>query len=199
MKKDSRIQDMLYTQAALREHLVQYEIPADQAKKLISWYLISKDIQEMMDCMTLATAFGKVKKVNPLLITGMWEKLLITYGKIFSSSKDGYSTLNVKFVDNGDLVLHHKLLAIRNSYLAHRGENDYEHHTLIVSLAGTETNCKLEFLVPEVKLIGQYDNPVLVRQYLKRLKKKVEKQLAYKKEKLEQTVYSELGLEPIIP
>jgi hypothetical protein len=196
---DSRIQDLLYTQAASREHLIQYEIPADQAKKIISWYLISKDIQEMIDCMTLATAFGKVKKVNSLVITGMWEKLLITYGKIFSASKDGYTTLNVKFVDDGDLILHHKLLAIRNSYLAHRGENAYEHHTLIASLTGTETNCKIEFLVPEVKIVGHYENPVLVRQYLKRLKKKVEKQLAHKKEKLEQTLSTDLGLEPIMP
>jgi hypothetical protein len=199
MKMDSRIQDLLYTQASSREHLVQYEIPTDQAKKLISWYLISKDIQEMMDCMSLATTFGKVKKVDPLLISGMWEKLLITYGKIFSASKDGYTTLNVKFVDNDDLVLHHKLIAIRNSYLAHRGENDYEHHTLIASLAGTETNCKIEFLVPEVKMIGHYENPVLVRQYLKRLKKKVDKQLTFKREKLEQELYASLGLEPIIP
>jgi hypothetical protein len=139
---DSRIKDILYSQASSREHLIQYEIPADRAKKIISWYLISKDIQEMIDCMTPATVFGKVKKVNPLLITGMWEKLLITYGKIFSASKDGYSTLNIKFVDNCDLVLHNKLIGIRNSYLAHRGKNDYEHYTLIASLAGTETNVK---------------------------------------------------------
>ena len=199
MKTYTHIQDILYKKASSREHLVQYEVPPDQAKKLISWYLISKDIQEMIDCMTLATAFGKIKNLNPLLISGVWEKLLITYGKIFSASKDGYTTLNVKFVDNGDLVRHNKLIAIRNSYLAHRGENDFEHHTLIASVAGTEVNCKIEFLVPEVKIIGHYENPVLVRQYLKRLKKKVEKQLAYKKEKLERTLYADLGLEPIIP
>lgn len=195
--KSQEIDQMLNEQAAQRNYIVQYEAPPGKdTQKIVSWYLISRDLDEMIGCMDLVYVLGKTPNINLLMVSALWEKMIIAYGKIFGGSKDGYTTLQRKMVGNADLPLHDQLIGLRNSFLAHRGENDFENHKLILSVEGTEDNCHVQFIVPWSKPVGQYGNPVFVRQYLKRIRKKVLRQLAYMKESYEKEIYEDLGLSP---
>jgi hypothetical protein len=156
MIETEELNEYLNAQAALRDHLAQFEVPKEEAKKIISWYLITQDIDEMVGCVNCAAAIAKIQPMNLLIITALWEKMIIGYGKIFGKSEDGFSTLPIKLIDKTDMPLHNELIKIRHSYLAHRGENQLEHHKLILSVEGTEDICHIQFIVPGIRLKGQY-------------------------------------------
>lgn len=198
MARTEEVNQMLNEQAGKRNHIGQYEAPdGKDTQTMISWYLISRDLDEMISCMDLAYMLGKTPNISLLVVPALWEKMIIAYGKIFGGSQDGYSTLQRdKMVDKIDLPLHDQLIAARNSYVAHRGENNFENHKLILSLEGTEDNCHIQFIVPWSKPFGQYGDPVILRRYLKRIRKKVLKQLAYMKESYEKKIFEDLGLKP---
>lgn len=197
MIKSQELDQMLNEQAAQRNYIVQYEAPPGKdTQKIISWYLIRRDLDDMVSCMDLVNVLGKNPNVSLLVVPALWEKMIIAYGKIFGGSKDGYTTLQRKMIDNADLPLHDQLIQIRHSFVAHRGENDFENHKLILSVEGTEDNCHVQFIVPWSKPAGQYGNPVIVRRYLKRIRKKVLRQLAHLKESYEKEIFEDLGLTP---
>ncbi len=65
MQQNGILKEFLYNQASDCEHLVQYEIPPEQSKKLLSWYLISQDIAVMINCIGLAVKLRKESiKIN---------------------------------------------------------------------------------------------------------------------------------------
>src|ERR1700743_976551 len=64
IKVNTELREMLYEQVSSRDHIVQYEMTTGEARKLVSWYLISRDIQGMIDCMTMAAALGKLKQTK---------------------------------------------------------------------------------------------------------------------------------------
>jgi len=190
------IDETLNAQAAGRASLMQFEVPETDAKKMLSLYLIAQDLEEMVKCINLSEALGLPNTNNTLMITALWEKVLIMYGKLFATSKDGYSSLNENMMNPVDLPLHRDIIALRNSYLAHRGKNILEHHKLILSVEGTEDNCHVEFIVPTIQLKGHYGNHAQIRRHLKRLRKEVLLRLAHKRDKYEREVWETLGLEP---
>lgn len=192
------IDELLNAQTAERPAIMKYDLPEAESKKMLSLYLIAQDLEEMTKCINLAAALGLPNTHNTLIITALWEKMIMIYGRLFARSNDGYSSLNESFIKSGDLPLHQELITLRNSYLAHRGKNVLEHHKLIVSVEGTEENCRVEFIVPNIQLKGHFADPVRMRQYLKRLRKEVLFRLAYKRDKVEREIWETLGLEPVL-
>jgi len=123
--------------------------------------------------------------------------MIISYGKIFSKSNDGFSTLEATFYfkEEKDKLLHQKIINIRNSYIAHRGYNDFEYNTFLLDLVGTDQKCYVEISAPGLKKVGHFIEPIIMRRYLKNLYKKVIRQLALKRDKFESDIYENLGLD----
>jgi hypothetical protein len=88
------------------------------------------------------------------------------------------------------------MMIVRNSYLAHRGHNEFEYYVMLADLVGTEDNCQLELLVPGYKKMGHYFEPVTVRQHVKNLHRKLKRELSEQVSWLQHDLAFELGLEP---
>lgn len=194
-------EDYLLKKVERTDQLMRYEVNSRTAKPIISLYLITGDIAEMITCIDTLIILEKFKPINLLMVSALWEKMIIAYGKIFSESKDGFSKLEYQqyFKEAGEITLHNEILKIRHSYLAHRGNNEFEYHIMLVDLVGTEQNCQLEFSVPGLKTIGNYFQPMKIKRHLKNLGKRVKAQLHAKMQKLEVNIYQELGLMPNLP
>jgi len=196
MEVDEQKKNRLIELVSRKDSLMQREIAPETAKPIISLYLISNDIQEMILCIDSVSLLSRIVNLDNLTIAALWEKMIISYGKIFTNSKDGFSTLEaaVYFKEEMDLLLHQKIMNTRNSYIAHRGYNDYEYNIMLVDVIGNESNCHIQISAPGFKLSGHYFDPVTVRKHLKALLKKVNHQLGLKRDKLERNIYEELGL-----
>jgi len=175
MKIDEAQKEQFLKTVIREDSLICYEYTGKKRKPIISLYLIAQDLAEIMGWLQSAILFGKIKNAPQPTISLLWEKIIISYGKNFTQSDDGFSKLEASayFEEVDELIFHNEIMTARNSYVAHRGHNDFEYHTLLVSLAGTEEKCYVEISVPTLKKTGHYFDPQKMRKYLKALSKKV--------------------------
>lgn len=198
METNDPKRDYLMKELKIPNSIFRCEVDPVTAKPYISLYLIAEDIKLMITCMDSLILAQKAVKPHALIVVALWQKVIVDYGKIFSKSKDRFSTLEVSlyFKEDQEKKLHEAIILIRNSLIAHRGDNDFEYHIMAADVVGTEENCNVLFSVPGFKSFGNYFEPVVMRRHLKQLLKKVNKQLSKKIGKLEQHVYEEMGLVP---
>jgi len=198
METDNTLKDFLLNTVSRKDSIMRYEIDNVIAKPIISLHLILLDIEEMIGCMDNIILLGKVKNANNLIVSALWEKAIISYGKIFSKSNDGFSSIesSTYFKNDGDIMRHNMIIDTRNNYIAHRGYNDFEYNIMVLDVVGTEEECYMEFSVPSLRKVGDYFNPNTVRKHFRNLSKKVKRQLALKRNKLELRFFQEIGLDP---
>src|SRR5437868_15366020 len=75
-----------------------YEVIPERAKPLTSLYLISQDLNVVLQSIQKAERLSRIKsiKIDQLIIAALYEKAIMTYGKVFLKSEDGFSKLEVK-------------------------------------------------------------------------------------------------------
>jgi hypothetical protein len=179
------------------DNLEEYEYHGKRAKPFISLFLFKQDIAEILGLLDTVILLSQIKQVGPSIIAVFWEKIIITYTRNFTKSKHHYSKFEIAeyLSDADELALHEQMMTVRNTFIAHREENDFEYHTVLVVLAGAPENCHMEISVPTIKKVGHYFDPVKMRRYLKKLFKKVDRQLNIKRDDLERFLFDELQLE----
>jgi hypothetical protein len=188
---DEKIKKMLLEATASTKGATRYEIIDPRVKSIISLWLILKDLEEMIDCIERAKKVQLINNIDQLIPKSLWEKMVISYGKIFSQSDDGFSKIESKhyFTSKRSLGIHEKLIKVRNSYLAHRGYNDYEHCLMTMDLVPKNGRVKLEFAFPTAKQIDYFNKDYgLILSHLKMLKRKVKGKLNEKVIKLERLI-----------
>lgn len=178
-------------------NLEEYEYHGKRAKPFISLYLFKQDLVEILGWLDTVILLSQIKQVNLAAISVFWEKIIVTYARNFTRSKHHYSKFEItEYLSGADeLAFHEQIMTVRNTFIAHREENDFEYHTVLVVLAGAPESCQLEISVPTIKKIGHYFDPVKMRRYLKKLFKKVDRQLNIKRDDLERFLFDELQLE----
>ena len=197
MKLDSEQKERFLKMVSKADSLECYEYDGKRARPFISLYLFKQDITEILAWVDCVISLSQIKGIHPSAISVFWEKIITTYAKNFTRSYDKFSKMEIaKYSkDADDLVLHEQIMKVRNTYVAHREKNDFEYHTVLVALVGTEDNCNMEISVPTLKLLGHYFEPVKMQKYLKKLFKKVDYQLKIKRDGLERFFFDELQLE----
>lgn len=71
------------------------------------------------------------------IMTALWKSGIVTYGKCFTNSNDGQSKLEIKdcFIDHEYFIgIHNSLISIRNGFIAHRGDNEFEDTVMIMKV-----------------------------------------------------------------
>lgn len=161
----------------------RFEVIEQKAKPIISLWLISQDIDRMIECIERAIKVENIKNIDELIVESLWEKMIIGYGKIFSNSVDGFSKIEPThyFKSKRSLAIHKELIKVRNSYLAHRGYNEYEHCLMVLDVVDYNGSQQIEFTFPSLKQVGYFTNnrrSIVV--HLKALNKKVKLQTSKK-------------------
>jgi hypothetical protein len=181
---------------AQKPFLYRYKVHTKTATRYISKYLACRDLEEMIVCLDSLKLMKDLTKANAFLVTALWEKVLVGYGKLFLAG-DGFSKLVPDdYFKEDSMQLHEAMMTVRHSYLAHRGHNEFEYYVMLADLVGTEDNCRLELFVPGYKKMGHYFEPVAVRQHVKNLHKKLKRELSEQVSWLHHDLAFELGLEP---
>lgn len=128
------------------------------SKKACSYALILIDIEIIETCLEKVIELIDKNETQDIITSALWQRAIMTYGKIFTNSKDGFTRLEYDKIisDEKQLELHHKLIDIRNSFIAHRGKNDFEKTLLVATLNKTKEGCFFEYSFPTALLIGHY-------------------------------------------
>ena len=193
---DTFIKDKIIELVKEQEKRQIFEVDMKLAKPIISLWLIQTDIEQIIDTVKKVVTLSKLDKikVDEIVISGLWQKTIVTYGKLFTKSEDGFSTLEqseyIKTIE--DKNLHDKLMDIRHSYIAHRGLSDFENCLLLAILDKTEENCSFEYTFPSANRIGNYlkdDEIQIMLNFLNRLHKMVYDKLQAKISKLDKKIW----------
>lgn len=167
-----------------------FKVAHPMAKPIVSLILIGHDLEMAENSVAKAlTLKKKIHDIDDLILSALWTQVIMLYTKSFTGSDDGFTKLDVKdyIKSKKDLALHTKLMEVRNSFLAHRGYNNYQHGVLILISRKVDQGYSREYAAPIAHLKGHFVKPSkALQQYLIRLKKKVELKAQKKMAKLDQ-------------
>ena len=107
-----------------------YELPNPINKRLRTLASMASDLTFVVNAMNELIKITKHSLENNVVKTALWQSSVIIYCKCFSdSSKNGHSKLESKDcfkLENDLLAIHVDVFRVRNNFIAHRGENEYE-------------------------------------------------------------------------
>ena len=113
--------------------LKTYSIDNEELNILSGWTYITMFLVEAKTSLTLSEKYNQKEKFTEIedvtLAHGMFKNFVLSYAKCFSSSGKGKISLdsNDIFSSRYDLKqIHEKILTIRNTYVAHNDDNDYD-------------------------------------------------------------------------
>jgi len=110
-----------------------FSISEDETHYLNSWTNLSMQILEAEHSLKFANKFNEKKPFSNfeefVLAHGMFKNSVLSYAKCFSSSGNGKVSLDPKEVFKNEPKLkeiHSALMDMRNEYIAHNGNSDFE-------------------------------------------------------------------------
>ena len=119
----------------------------DDFEILARWTYIGMFLYEAKLSLDLLRKYDKEKFAemeDVILYHGLFKNFILSYAKCFSSSGKGRTALNPNdiFKTQTDLLeLHHKVMKIRNTYVAHNDESDFNISVVVTS--ETENEIKI--------------------------------------------------------
>jgi hypothetical protein len=189
MKEDIEKEIVERTEKEIKKPL--FQITNKFAKPAISLYLIQTDLEQITDCLTKAE--GYVNQED-LLVSSLWKNVVVTYGKIFAKSDDGFTSLEKSdCISEKYLEIHNELIRLRNSFVAHRGDNEVENGMLLVYQKQENGFISFEYTIPTAVRIGRLVNSIdLIKDLISELKTTVEKKLNKKLIGIDSLLWKEL-------
>ena len=168
-----------------------YQITDKFAKPAISLYLIQNDLIQISDCITKVESY--VDK-DDLLVSSLWKNAVVTYGKIFAKSDDGFTSLEKSdCISDKYLKIHNELISLRNSFIAHRGDNEVENSMLLTYEIRENGFVNFEYTIPTAIQIGHLINDIdVVKDLISELKTIVENKLTKKLKGIDTLLWKEL-------
>ena len=129
-KKKQLIIALMEQVANTEEPVFSYVIPLIFSKKLASFSMIREDI------LFAKAAFERMRDMkaeaekDSLIISSLYYAAVAQYGRCFNENKGGHSKLEPSDLfteaDAAQRTAHDELMIMRNSFVAHRDDNDYE-------------------------------------------------------------------------
>jgi hypothetical protein len=195
---EQAIKEKILDLAFKHDHVQMHEVDSKYAKPLISLHMIQCDIVGVIEAIKKAIALCKPEAIenDEIVISALWQKAIITYGKVFTKSADGFSSLEAsKYIKTeADMEIHKKLMNIRNGFIAHRGANDFENILLVARLRREKNEVISEYGFPSAYRLGNYlkdDEIPETLAYLQRLKNDIVEKLESKIVKLDKKIWVE--------
>jgi hypothetical protein len=170
-----------------------YQVTDKFAKPTISLYLIQTDLEQINDCLTKAESY---LNKDDLLVISLWKNAVVTYGKIFAKSNDGFTSLEKSdCISEKHLEIHDELISLRNSFIAHRGNNGVENSMLMAYEKRENGFISFEYTIPTAMQIGHLINDIeLIKDLISELKTIVENKLNKKLKGIDTLLWKELEI-----
>jgi hypothetical protein len=110
-----------------------YALSEDETQYLSSWGSLAMQIREAEESLNLSIKFGKKRPFGKfeefILANALYKNSILAYAKCFSNSGKGKISLDSNQVyanSSKHKEIHDKLMGIRNEYVAHNDNNDFE-------------------------------------------------------------------------
>ncbi|OBW39568.1 hypothetical protein AB670_04109 [Chryseobacterium sp. MOF25P] len=134
-----------YNELNRRQHI---RISDKFAKRAISFKLILIDLDTILDCFEIITTSQNKEE---LVLNSVWNNIIITYGKIFTKSKNGFTSLVEQHCIKTEYKnIHNELRDLRNKFIAHREDNEIENCLLLVAENRNNGKVGFEYHLPVV-------------------------------------------------
>jgi len=128
-------------------------VPGFLAKKSVSYMLIREDLLFIKEACTRLIACKKAEQQDKLLITALWQSIIVTYGKCFTENEGGFSKLTSDIIKSDEFHnTHERLMDLRHSFIAHRDDSEKEMGFIYMRLPATgELTGQTEFRIQSSK------------------------------------------------
>lgn len=121
-------------------------------KQIISYYGMIQDIDNAIRALQSIVDYEE----DDFMFQNLWQIATIRYTRCFTSSQNGYSYLTKDvFKTNERVSIHEKLMDIRNKYLGHREDNEFENPLVLFQIiADTGGDIRIETIINQATKIG---------------------------------------------
>jgi len=134
-----------YNQINKQQHL---RISEKHSKSATSLKLIIIDLHTILECLN---RIRQTEKQDEIILNSLWNNLIVTYGKIFTKSKNGFTSLvKNQIIKSEYYKIHDQLIDLRNKFVAHREYNEIENALLLISEYRNNGNVAFEYHLPVV-------------------------------------------------
>lgn len=153
-------------------------VPKEFSKKLRSYFLIGENLKFITN---IIEELLKLIKANldedSIVMTSLFQSISVTYGKIFTKSKSGFSNLEANYCFKGHDKLrnsHDKLMELRNKFVAHREDSEHEYSLAFLKLnfegaALIQVNYKLKVLSKSTPSINDINEYIILFEFLSKI------------------------------
>lgn len=155
-KKEKQEQILLKLIERVQHHdsgMLKIGVPGFLAKKSVSYMLIREDLLFIREACTRLIDCKMAEHQDKLLITALWQSIIVTYGKCFTENDGGFSRLTKDIIKSNQFCdTHDRLMDLRHSFVAHRDDSEKEMGFIYMRLpANGELTNQTEFRIQSSK------------------------------------------------
>jgi hypothetical protein len=182
---DSKLKNKIIKAAypSLENCIMEVSNELKLSKPTITLQLILNDINKALNSIEKAVKLSQINNIDDLIITGLWQQAIMSYCRCFRNSEDGFSTLNPKLYLKSlrAYKIHADMMTIRDSYIAHRGNNEFENVVFLTKPSYKNGKYYFEFSILSANRQGHYFSSYkTIVKHMLMIRKKVEKRLKLK-------------------
>ncbi|MNY09864.1 hypothetical protein D3C86_1428050 [compost metagenome] len=135
------------------------------------------------------------EKLDEIIINSLWNNAIVTYGKIFTRSKNGFASLVMKQCIKDEFVdIHSEVIDLRNQFVAHREENEMETGVLLVGQHKKNGFVGFEYHLPVVmKNASPIKDILIFKRLINDLENYVNERLIENLQKIDERLWAEIS------
>jgi len=141
------------------EPVFSYAVPNIFSKRLASFAMIREDVLFSKSAFESLIQLKAQAEQDSIIISSLYYAAIIQYGRCFNENKGGHSKLEPSdiFTDQDVEVnkTHTELMDLRNSFVAHRDDNEYEQAVVIMQIPKENAEeSRVGFIIKSLKTIS---------------------------------------------
>jgi len=147
---------------------LKLQFTANQADKLCNYNQAIDDVKIAIDCIKKVVLLQrKIKRLDDLIISSLWQKAIMSYGRCFNKPLRLQATKVFKSTES--LTYHQSVQALRDQYIGHQGSHPRAAREVIVIVRNSKNGYWPEFHDTGLIQIGNYLNPTKTLRHFKLL------------------------------
>ena len=181
IKKHLLNQEILRSINEEHPHTDNYLIPKEIGRKVRSLMSIKWDLEDSRAALEELSVMILMHTGDEVVRTALWKSAIITYGRCFTDSEDGGQSKleikdcfkNVKYF----IPMHTSLINVRNGYIAHRGNNEFEETVLFMKVDRKEPEAVTYAMKSFRAATSSFENLVSYQNVIEHLQAYVEQRI----------------------
>ncbi|MGB3526195.1 MAG: hypothetical protein WBB32_09540 [Flavobacteriales bacterium] len=145
---------------------IKFTFKNRKGEKLRNLWLAQEDVQEAIACIEKVNSLViSIPKLDDLIVSALWEKAIMNYGRCFNSPVKLQASYYFKSVEAKQV--HKDLYSLRQEYIGHQGAHNRYRLEVVVIPRAVEGGYKIEYHFPSIKGVGHFFEPSVIISHLK--------------------------------